>query len=71
APPIPLVPRRPHGARGPPRRRGRSGTDQLFNLADDLREQADRAKAEPERLAELRASWERTDAGLLPYPTTP
>ncbi|MGQ4413019.1 twin-arginine translocation pathway signal protein, partial [[Kitasatospora] papulosa] len=51
--------------------RGRSGTDQLFHLADDLRDQADRAKAEPERLAELRASWERTDAGLLPYPTTP
>ncbi|MFE3381756.1 sulfatase family protein [Streptomyces anulatus] len=49
--------------------RGRSGADQLFNLADDRREQADRAKADPERLAALRASWERTDSGLLPYPT--
>ena len=49
--------------------RGRSGTDQLFNLADDQREQADRAVAEPERLAALRASWERTDSGLLPYTT--
>ncbi|MCX5342108.1 hypothetical protein [Streptomyces atratus] len=27
------------------------------------------AAAEPELSAELRASWERTDAGLLPYPT--
>ncbi|MFJ2586121.1 sulfatase [Streptomyces sp. NPDC087538] len=49
--------------------RGRSGKDQLFHLAHDQREQADRAAAEPELLAELRASWERTDAGLLPYPT--
>ncbi|MEU9315821.1 sulfatase-like hydrolase/transferase [Streptomyces sp. NPDC048295] len=49
--------------------RGRSGKDQLFQLAHDQREQADRAAAEPELLAELRASWERTDAGLLPYPT--
>ncbi|WP_228922140.1 sulfatase [Streptomyces sp. DH7] len=49
--------------------RGRSGADQLFNLADDRREQADRAKADPERLAGLRASWERTDSGLLSYPT--
>ncbi|WP_405389589.1 sulfatase-like hydrolase/transferase [Streptomyces sp. NBC_01102] len=49
--------------------RGRSGADQLFQLADDQREQADRAAAEPELLAGLRASWERTNAGLLPYPT--
>ncbi|MEL5960088.1 sulfatase-like hydrolase/transferase [Streptomyces sp. CLV115] len=49
--------------------RGRGGKDQLFQLAHDQREQADRAAAEPELLAELRASWERTDAGLLPYPT--
>lgn len=48
--------------------RGRSGRDQLFNLAGDVREQADRAAAEPGRLAELRAAWEKTDAGLLPYP---
>ncbi|MFF2330384.1 MULTISPECIES: sulfatase [unclassified Streptomyces] len=49
--------------------RGSSGRDQLFQLAHDQREQADRAAAESELLAELRASWERTNAGLLPYPT--
>ncbi|SFY41029.1 hypothetical protein SAMN02787144_102653 [Streptomyces atratus] len=49
--------------------RGRSGKDQLFQLAHDQREQADRSAAEPELPAEPRASWERTDAGLLPYPT--
>ncbi|TXS36761.1 sulfatase family protein [Streptomyces sp. OR43] len=48
--------------------RGNGGPDQLFNLAHDQREQADRAAAEPELLADLRAAWERTDAGLLPYP---
>ncbi|MET8189391.1 sulfatase-like hydrolase/transferase [Streptomyces sp. NPDC005246] len=49
--------------------RGKGGSDQLFQLAHDQREQADRAQAEPKLLAELRASWERTDAGLLPYST--
>ncbi|MFB7218319.1 sulfatase [Streptomyces sp. NPDC056227] len=49
--------------------RGRSGVDQLFQLAHDQREQANRAEAEPDLLAELRASWEKTNAGLLPYPT--
>ncbi|MFF1410211.1 sulfatase-like hydrolase/transferase [Streptomyces sp. NPDC058289] len=48
--------------------RGKTGRDQLFNLAGDLREQADKAALEPARLAELRAAWEKTDAGLLPYP---
>ncbi|MFJ6798828.1 sulfatase-like hydrolase/transferase [Streptomyces sp. NPDC091268] len=48
--------------------RGKTGRDQLFDLAADLREQADRSAAEPGRLAELRAAWERTDAQLLPYP---
>ncbi|MFF9198726.1 sulfatase [Streptomyces sp. NPDC014779] len=47
--------------------RGKSGRDQLFHLSADVREQADRAPYEKERLAELRAAWERTDAGLLPY----
>lgn len=51
--------------------RGKGGADQLFHLASDQREQADRAAAEPELLAGLRAAWERTDAGLLPYPKTP
>ncbi|GAA3010704.1 hypothetical protein Sfulv_32160 [Streptomyces fulvorobeus] len=49
--------------------RGEGGADQLFRLSHDQREQADRAAAEPELLAALRAAWERTDAGLLPYPT--
>ncbi|THA77996.1 sulfatase-like hydrolase/transferase [Streptomyces sp. A0592] len=48
--------------------RGRTGRDQLFNLAGDVREQADRATVEPARLAELRTAWEAVDAGLLPYP---
>ncbi|MFC9245078.1 sulfatase [Streptomyces sp. NPDC057136] len=49
--------------------RGKGGADQLFRLSHDQREQADRAAAEPELLAGLRASWERTNAQLLPYPT--
>ncbi|MER7762911.1 sulfatase-like hydrolase/transferase [Streptomyces sp. NPDC097619] len=49
--------------------RGKAGRDQLFDLAGDVREQADKAAVEPARLAELRAAWERTDAGLLPYPS--
>ncbi|NBE53910.1 sulfatase-like hydrolase/transferase [Streptomyces sp. YC537] len=48
--------------------RGKSGADQLFHLDSDQREQADRAGAEPELLGRLRAAWERTDKGLLPYP---
>ncbi|MFJ9086929.1 sulfatase [Streptomyces sp. NPDC102384] len=49
--------------------RGKGGTDQLFDLAADRREQADRAADEPKVLAELKAAWERTDAELLPYPS--
>ncbi|MFD9162066.1 sulfatase-like hydrolase/transferase [Streptomyces sp. NPDC059558] len=48
--------------------RGKAGKDQLFNLAGDIREQADKAAAEPDRLSRLRAAWEKVDAGLLPYP---
>ncbi|WP_411103759.1 sulfatase [Streptomyces sp. cmx-4-9] len=48
--------------------RGKAGRDQLFDLAGDVREQADKAAAEPARLARLREAWERVDAGLLPYP---
>ncbi|MFD5620613.1 sulfatase-like hydrolase/transferase [Streptomyces yangpuensis] len=48
--------------------RGKSGRDQLFDLAGDIREQADKATVEPARLAELRAAWEAVNAGLLPYP---
>ncbi|MFH9957282.1 sulfatase-like hydrolase/transferase [Streptomyces roseolus] len=47
--------------------RGKSGRDQLFRLAEDAREQADRAPFEQSRLEGLRAAWERIDAGLLRY----
>ncbi|MGW7515539.1 sulfatase family protein [Streptomyces sp. NPDC054796] len=47
--------------------RGKDGTDHLYDLSADPRELADRATAQPERLARLRAAWEKTDAGLLPY----
>lgn len=42
-------------------------TDHLCNLAADSREQADLAADRPALLAELKAAWERTAAGLLPY----
>ncbi|MHC3393512.1 sulfatase family protein [Streptomyces lavendulocolor] len=48
--------------------RGKDGRDRLFHLPSDQREQADRAAVEPALLGELRARWERIDAGLLPYP---
>jgi len=46
------------------------GDDHLFDLAADLREQADLAPDKPELLAELKAAWEEIASGLLPYPTT-
>ncbi|GAA0467971.1 sulfatase-like hydrolase/transferase [Streptomyces olivaceiscleroticus] len=48
--------------------RGKGGTDQLFHVTADPREQADRAGTERELLRELRTAWERVDATLLPYP---
>ncbi|RFU82857.1 twin-arginine translocation pathway signal protein [Streptomyces triticagri] len=48
--------------------RGKGGTDQLFDLGRDQREQADRASARPELLAELRGKWESVNEELLPYP---
>ncbi|MGH4035560.1 sulfatase family protein [Actinomycetota bacterium Odt1-20B] len=48
--------------------RGKGGKDQLFDLGADRREQADRAVDEPKLLGELKAAWEKTDEGLLPYP---
>ncbi|MFD1540834.1 hypothetical protein [Nonomuraea guangzhouensis] len=45
------------------------GTDYLFNLTRDSREQADLAADRPGLLAELKAAWEKTDTSLLPYPT--
>ncbi|MFE3187185.1 sulfatase [Streptomyces violascens] len=50
--------------------RGKGGQDQLFDLAEDRREQADRAVDEPGLLGELKAAWEKTDKELLPYPGT-
>jgi arylsulfatase A-like enzyme len=44
------------------------GVDHLYNLGDDMREQADLAAKHPAALASLRQAWEATDATLLPYP---
>ncbi|GHH26557.1 sulfatase [Streptomyces rubradiris] len=44
-----------------------TGTDHLYDLATDLREQADLAAARPELLAELKGAWEDIARGLLPY----
>jgi arylsulfatase A-like enzyme len=49
-----------------PRRFGRY--DLLYDVTVDGREAADVSRHHPELLAELRAEWERIDAGLLPYP---
>ncbi|TWF83528.1 sulfatase family protein [Streptomyces capillispiralis] len=42
--------------------------DVLFDLEQDPGECVNRATHEPELLAELKAAWEKVDAGLLPYP---
>ena len=44
------------------------GTDHLYQLENDPREQADQATVRPGLLAELRAAWEEVDATLLPSP---
>ncbi|MGW1594689.1 sulfatase family protein [Streptomyces sp. NPDC002343] len=44
------------------------GTDHLYHLAADLREQADLAPDRPRLLAELKEAWEDIDRELLPYP---
>jgi arylsulfatase A-like enzyme len=41
----------------------------LHNMADDPREQASLAQRHPDLLADLRASWEKVDSNLLPYPS--
>lgn len=46
-----------------------AGKDHLYDLGADLREQADLAPDRPELPGELKASWERTAATLLPYPS--
>ncbi len=45
-----------------------SGAAHLYNLAEDAREQADRAGDKHQLLKELKAAWEKTAATLLPYP---
>ncbi|MFF5474110.1 sulfatase [Streptomyces achromogenes] len=47
------------------------GTDHLYHLAADLREQADLAPDRPELLAELKGAWEDIARALLPYPARP
>lgn len=44
------------------------GNDYLFNLADDERERANRAKVDPERLATMRAAWEAWNATMPAIP---
>ena len=43
------------------------GADHLYDLAADVREQADLAKRRNDDLAALRAAWEAINARLLPY----
>ena len=43
------------------------GADHLYDLAADVREQADLARKRPADLASLRSAWEAIDAELLPY----
>ena len=44
------------------------GVDHLYDLSEDVREQADLARRRPDDLAALRSAWEAVDATLLPYP---
>ncbi|MFJ9849495.1 sulfatase [Streptomyces sp. NPDC101150] len=48
--------------------RGKDGTDRLFHVTHDPREQADKAAVEKQLLGRLRAAWEAVDKDLLPYP---
>lgn len=43
-------------------------TERLYDLAADVREQADLAGRRPDDLAALRGAWEAVDRTLLPYP---
>jgi len=45
------------------------GTDHLYDVAADAREQADLAVERSGDLADLRTSWEAVDETLLPYPS--
>jgi arylsulfatase A-like enzyme len=44
------------------------GIDYLFNLAQDERERANRAKQEPQRLAAMRQAWETWNTSMPPVP---
>ncbi|OKI41225.1 hypothetical protein A6A29_37765 [Streptomyces sp. TSRI0281] len=46
----------------------KNDTDTLYDMEQDQRECADRSAHEPQLVAELKAAWEKIDAGLLPYP---
>lgn len=43
------------------------GKEMLFNLAEDVRERANRAQAEPQKLAELKQLWNAWNVQMLPY----
>ena len=43
------------------------GKEHLYNLADDEHERAERAGAEPAKLAELKGLWDGWNAQMLPY----
>jgi arylsulfatase A-like enzyme len=43
--------------------------ESLYNLAEDVREQADVARRHPDLLNDLRARWEEINRELLPYPS--
>jgi len=43
------------------------GADHLYDLSQDLREQADRAQQQPDELVALRAAWEEVASTLLSY----
>ncbi len=42
--------------------------EQLFNLAEDERERAQRAGAEPARFEAMKAKWQAWNENMLPYP---
>ena len=44
------------------------GTDRLYDLEADVREQANLAAKRPGDLATLRTAWESVNQTLLPYP---
>ena len=44
------------------------GHDYLFNIADDARERANRAKDEPDRLQTMQQAWETWNAGMPAIP---